>query len=142
MSNDPYIDADGRLHDETAEAMVHAVERHNVRDMLVSTQLERVRYFEGRMAALKLSPTDYLIVVLNADDPNGGALAEILMPGHDWSEIRALGQIPYARGMVARQPMQESLVGEAARELAEIDGIAVLVMDRGIVTAFAASALQ
>lgn len=97
------------------------------------------------MLTLGLSPTDYLIVVLNVDDANGGALAENLMPGHDWSAIRALGQIPYARGMAERSGIAEvvtHLDSEAARELEAIAGVAVLAMDRGIVTAFAASELS
>lgn len=122
-------------------SIIRAVERENVRRMLVVTQLKRVGHFEGRLRELGLSSADYLIVVLNVDDGNGAALADVLMPGHDWSEIRARGEIPFARGLASRPELQKALDGDAATELSAIDGTAVLVMDRGIITAFAASDL-
>lgn len=127
--------------DPFAVAVLRAVERENVRRMLVAHQRERVQHFTGRIRDLGLSPTEYLIVILNVDDPNGAALAEILMPGHDWSPIRASGQVPFARGLASRPALQDVLIGEPASELAKINGVAVLAMDRGIIAAFALSEL-
>lgn len=131
------------LIDPAALAFVRAVERENVRRLIVDTQLDRVRHFERRLRHLGLSPAEYLIVILNVDDANGAALADVLMPGYDWSAIRATGQTPIARGLASRPALQESLGGVAAgEELASIEGVAVLAMDRGLVAAFAVSELQ
>jgi len=121
---------------------VHAVERENVRRLLVECQLERIHHFEGRIRDLGLTPRDYAIVILNVDDSNGAALADILMPGFDWSAIRASGQIAFARGLASRPALQGVITGlAAAAELAAIDGVAILAMHRGIITAFSLSEL-
>ncbi len=132
MSDRPFLD----------ENLVRAVEVDNLRRLIINTQLDRLRHFEGRLRDLGLSPAEYLIVILCVDDANGAALADALMPGHDWSAIRATGQVPFVRGLVSRPEIQAALIGPAASELGAIDGVAVLAMDRGIITAFAASELR
>lgn len=135
----PYIDEDMVLRDPGAVAFVSAVKRENVRRMLVSDHAERIRHFALRVAALGRSPRDTLVVVLNVNDPNGAALADVLMPGGPWSEIRARGEVPWARGLVERGGIQEVFdhrFPEAAAELRDIDGVAVVAMDRGVVAAF------
>lgn len=140
--SDAFIDEYSMIHGPVMMAIIRAVERENVRRILTDSHLDRIRHFEGRIETLGLSPADYLIVALNVDDANGAALADVLMPGYDWSAIRASGAVPFAHGLTSRPALQDALTGDAAAELAAIDGAAVLVMDRGIVAAFAVSDLQ
>lgn len=135
---------DATLIDPFAVAVVaRAVERENVRRMLIGSQLDRVQHFEQRIAALLMDPAEYLIVVLNVNDRNGADLANVLMPGHDWPAIHARGETPFARGLVERWPLQHALGAgsSAGAELAAVAGIAVLAVDRGIATAFSLSEL-
>jgi hypothetical protein len=138
-----FIDENGNLVDQDALAMIHAIERHNIRQLILTTLRDRVAHFVRRHQALGVTAADYLIVILHVDDPNGAALAEVWMPGYDWSPIRTRGEIPIASGLCQRPPLQDMLRGTmASRELAAINGIAVLIMARGIITAFAASELS
>lgn len=135
----PYIDEHGVLHDDVAAEIIWAVERENVRRSLADVHRDRVEHFARRIAELGSSPSDVAIVVLNVDDHQGGQLAEALMPGHDWSQIRACGETPFARGLVKRPGLQELLDGtcvSAAAELRGIAGLAVVTMDRGVIAAF------
>jgi hypothetical protein len=139
-----YFDG-GVSHDPAASAMIREVERENLQRRLAEDHLGAVRHFERRLRAIGLSPADWLIVVLNVDDARGAALAGVPMPGQDWSEIRARGETPFARGLASRRPLQEMLQeidGDAARELQAIDGVAVLVFGLGVTAAFAASELS
>lgn len=142
-SDKPRAYFDGKvLHDPDALAVVKAVERHNCLCMLRDIHRERVVYFTRRMVDRGLTPRDVVIVVINVDAPLGAELAELLMPGHDWSAIRARGETPYARGLAMRRGMEELCAAadpEAGSDLAAIDGLAVVVVDRGIVAAFKVS---
>ncbi|HZJ65918.1 MAG TPA: hypothetical protein VFD36_20565 [Kofleriaceae bacterium] len=137
------------LVDPEAVAICVAVERENIRRFLVDTQLDRIRHFEDRIAARGDNGTQWLIIAVNVDDSNGGAVADMLMPGHDWDAIRATGQQPWARGLASRRMFQGMLDDSmpiegavaAGLRLREVDGIAVLAIDRGIVAVFAATEL-
>lgn len=102
---------DGVLYDPMAMAVARAVERHN---SLLGLRAgpghlghrDAIERFLRRALERMILPADTLIVVLNVDDPIGGALAEVLMPGHDWDAIRATGDVPYARGIVERAGFQ------------------------------------
>lgn len=123
----------------TTVAFIRTVERENLR-IDVTQQSDAVQRFARRIAERWSTPDMLLIVVLWVDDPDGGALADLLMPGHDWSEIRSRGETPIARGLADRIGMQRALDAAqdaASQELRNIDGIAVLAAGRGVIAAFA-----
>lgn len=134
------------IDDPTAVAVITAIERENIRRLIATPeQRDRIAHFVRRIAVrapeLGCAERDLAIVHLCVDDPNGAALADVLMPGHDWDAIRALGQVPYARGIATRDGLQAGLDAafpEAGAVLREIAGIAVVAMDRGVVAVFAA----
>jgi hypothetical protein len=134
------IDVDGQLvlDDPDALAVMRAVAKHNCRKTLLA-QAERVRHFERRMSVLGVPAKDAVIVVINADDRHGRVIADMLMPGHDWSEIRARGELAYARGLAGRLGMTsvvESMDLEEGIKLRAFDGACVVVMDHGHVAVF------
>ena len=140
---EPFFDEHGVLHDETAEGVIWAVVRENVRRSLAEVHRDRIEHFARRIAEIGseigADASDLVIVVLNVDDHNGGQLAEALMPGHDWSQIRARGETPFARGLATRPGLQDLLddsCASAAAELRGIAGVAVVAMDRGVIAAF------
>jgi hypothetical protein len=140
------IDGQLVLDDPDALAVARAVARENVRRLLITPEVrERIRHFAGRIKEPHADEgTRLLIVWLCVDDPSGAAIAEILMPGHDWSAIRARGEVPFARGLAERagvQAMLDSVTPTAGAELRAIEGIAVLAVDRGIGAVFAEAAL-
>lgn len=103
-------------------------------------QLDRVWYFDERMRQRNLTFEDCVIVILDVDDIHGGPLANELMPGHNWQQIRDSGQTPIARGLAGREGIQEVVdsiskrVGDAMRELHET---VVVIMTAGKVGVFA-----
>lgn len=124
------------------EGVVAAVAHHNRRVVLeacralLEESAERVRHFRGRMKALGLDPRDCAIVFLSVDDPLGGAMAEALMPGTDWSPIRARGEAPYARGLVLREGLVQTLRERhpaAAEALEKEEGVVAVVVAHGVV---------
>ena len=129
------------LEDPDAEGMIAAVEAHNhglsaaaCRRLLADSQ-DRVRHFSSRAEARGLSLADVVIVLSVVDDPAGGRLAEALMPGHPWDEIRARGEVPVARGLAGREGVQEfldSLFPGAGAALRAEPGLAVVVIDGGV----------
>lgn len=143
------IDGQLVLDDPDSIAVITAIERENVRQLIASPeQRDRIAHFVKRIAVrapeLGLQEHELTVVHLCVDDPNGAALADELMPGHDWNGIRAAGQVPYARWIAVRDGLQ-ALLDEVfpgiAPTLREIPGIAVVAMDRGVVAVFAAAAL-
>lgn len=127
------------LDDPDALACAIAVAKHNCR-VTLENQRERVEHFKRRGAELGLEPRSFLIVLLNVDDPNGGALASALMPNNEenWAAMRARGETPFARGIVMRESFEKVLQKyepEAAAWLARID-CAVVVMDFNVVEVF------
>jgi hypothetical protein len=139
------FEIDGKLvlDDPEALAMIRGVAKHNCR-LTFEGQNERVIYFKRRMRMLDHNPNNVIIVLLNVDDPNGGKLAEILMPGHksSWQAFRDAGQVPFARGLATRAGVQELVMvldKETGEKLAAmVDKVAVIVMDHGVVEAFEA----
>ncbi len=124
------------------EGVVAAVAHHNRRVVmeacraLLGESVERVRHFRGRMAALRIDPLDCAIVFLSVDDPLGGAMAEALVPGTDWSPIRARGEAPFARGLVLRKGLVEALRERhpaEAETLAQTGGVVAVVVAHGVV---------
>lgn len=128
------------LDDPMALAVITAIEKHNCRNTL-SLNLDRVAHFVRRIAERGTTVQDVVIVILNVDDPNGGQLAEILMPGTDWQPVRDQGQIPFARGLAMREGIQHVLdlldPEFAAKKLREVkDRTAIVVMDHGVCEVF------
>ncbi len=126
------------LDDPLAAAVVRAVEKHYCR-MLYNANRDRVAYFRRRALERGLAPSEVVIVLLAVDDHNGAALADVLMPGHDWQAFRDLGKAPVARGLAGREGIQQALEmfdGEAAEKLRATNRLAVVVVDRGVAEVF------
>lgn len=129
------------LDDAAAVAVARVVAKKNCEGTLREPETaERVRHFTRRAKQLGLSPAEVVIVVLNVDDPHAGAIAEALMPTTDWSHIRALGAIPFARGLCTRAVLDvvATFDPEAAARAAAIDGLLVVVVDHGVAEVFPA----
>lgn len=135
------IDGQPVLDDPSALALITVVDKRNCKRVL-DVQADRVAHFVRRIAEKGLSPKDVVIVLLNVDDVSGGRLAEILMPGANWQDIRDAGEVPFARGLVERPALQtlvEMLDAEEGKKLREItEEAAVVVMDFGVVAVFKA----
>jgi hypothetical protein len=134
----PYVEKrDGQLllHDPQALAIAKAVNRSNALGTFELNK-DRIAHFKARSveiaAARGLTPDDMVIVILNVNDRIGGQLAEALMPGYDWQSMRDRGEIPFARGLATRAPIQHLLDvfdPDAADTLRAFVGLAVVVID-------------
>jgi len=134
------IDGQLVLDDPVAVEVIRAVEKHNCQGTL-ELNADRVEHFKQRVVELNKTASDVVIVLVNVDDVNGGLLADALMPGMNWQEIRDRGEIPFARGLADREGIQEALTifdQEAATKLQEMTEIAVVVVDRGVAEVFPA----
>jgi hypothetical protein len=128
------------LDDPDAVALVRAVSKHNCRNTL-KINADRVEHFKRRLTERGLTPTEAVIVLLNLNDPNGGQIAEVLMPGHNWQEYRDRGEVPFVRGLVMREGIEGALNffdKEAADKLREMTEAAVVVVDHGVAEIFPA----
>ncbi len=127
------------LNDPVGYAVLQAVGKANCKNTLMQ-QIDRVKHFEERITELGLSPADVIITLLNVDDPQGGVLAEALMPGHDWQAIRDTGAIPFARGLAGREEIQSLLDAvdpKEAKILRDAGPVPVaIVMDHGVIKIF------
>lgn len=132
------IDGQIVLEDPQALAAAVAVAKHNCRSTF-ARNIDRITHFKGRMQARGLGPNEAVIVVLNVDDPHGGPIADLLMPGQNWDEYRARGETPYARGLAVRSPIQAALQifdRAAALKLESTHSVAVVVVDHGVAEVF------
>lgn len=136
------VDGQLVLDDPDALAVARAVAKHHCKATLGSNR-ERVEHFKRRIGELGESSSSVVIVLVNVDDKNGSALAEALMPGYDWSHIRAQGQVPYARGLASRLGITGFLDlfdAEAADKLRwtrpSDPPTAVVVVDHGVAEVF------
>lgn len=128
------------LDDPVALAVAHAVEKSNCRNTL-ELNTDRVEHFKRRLTERGLTADKAVIVLLNVDDVHGALLADILMPGYNWQEIRDKGEVPFARGLAMRDGIQGALSTfdkDAAKKLKETKGVAVVVVDHGVAEVFAA----
>lgn len=126
------------LDDPDALEMIQGIEKFNCRQTL-DLNADSVAHFKQRAADLGKTASDVVITVINVDDVNGGLIAEALMPGYDWQEIRDRGEIPFARGLAQREGMQEILATfdeEAATALRAMNTLAVVVVDHGVAAVF------
>lgn len=127
------------VHDPDALAVIHAVSKHNCGETF-RRNADRVAHFTGRVEALGLTESDYVIVLLNVNDPHGGPIAQMLMPNFDWQEIRDRGEVPFARGLASRSAMQDVLASfdlAAAEKLQDATGLSVVVVDHGVAEIYA-----
>lgn len=128
------------LEDPVAVAVIGAVAKHNCKGTL-ELNADRVEHFKRRLAERGETSADAVIVLLKVDDPNGGMLAEMLMPGYNWQEYRDRGEVPFARGLARRDGIQAALNifdKDAAEKLRSMREVAVVVVDHGVAEIFAA----
>ncbi|MCR4322642.1 MAG: hypothetical protein NUV61_00965 [Candidatus Azambacteria bacterium] len=128
------------LDDPVAVAVIHAVEKYNCRNTL-ELNAGRVAHFKQRLTEHGMTSDQAVIVLLNVDDVHGGPLAAMLMPGHNWQEIRDKGEVPFARGLAMRDGIQQALGifdKDAALKLQSMTDVAVVVVDHGVAEVFAA----
>lgn len=143
MSEQPIAvvrEVDGQLvlDDPMAVAVFQAVDKINCRNTF-DVNVERIEHFKHRVAERGLTASDVVIVILNVDDVHGGLLAEKLMPGTNWQEIRDRGEVPFARGLAGREGIQGVLGTfdkDAAGKLERMTDIAVVVVDHGVAEVF------
>lgn len=132
------VDGQLVLDDPDALAVFRAVAKSNCKS-LFSINLERVDHFAHRMKVAGHSPAHVVIVLINVDDVHGAVIAEALMPGHNWQEIRDRGELPIARGLAGREGLEEALGSfdkDASDKLKVAEGIAVVVVDHGVAEIF------
>ena len=126
------------LNDPVGLAVVRAVEKHNCR-LTLDANADRVEHFRRRAVELCVRSEDVVIVIANVDDGQGSVLAELLMPGHDWQQFRDKGEVPFARGLAGRDGVQEfadAIDTDAGDKLRAFNGLAVVVVDRGVIEIF------
>ncbi len=134
------IDGQLVLEDPDALGVARAIAKHHCRALL-EADADRIAHFRRRAQVLGHHAGDVVIVLLNVDDPVGGALAEKLVPNHNWQAYRDLGQIPVARGLAGREGIQDALdffdhnAGDTLRLVATAR-IAVIVVDYGVAEVF------
>ena len=134
------VDGKTVLDDPVAVEVAKTVAKYNCGITLISNS-DRVEHFKHRMAKLGKTAADAVIVVLNVNDIHGGLLADKLMPGVNWQEIRDRGEVPFARGLAVREGIQEALDifdKEAAAKLRNMTSVAVVVVDHGVAEVFPA----
>lgn len=134
------IDGQLVLDDPDALALFRAVSKHNCNGTL-SLNTDRVEHFKRRLVERGMTTDDAVIVLVNVDDVHGGPLADALMPGFNWQEIRDRGEVPFARGLANREGIQGMLGTfdkDAATKLQNIIGGSVVVVDHGVAEVFAA----
>ncbi len=131
------VDGQIMLEDPDAVEMIRAISLAGFHDH----NKERIEHFRGRAKTLEKTSEEAVIVLLNVDDPIGGELASILMPGHDWQAYRDRGEIPIARGLAVRDWIQDALGAfyiPAATKLKtwDFDRLAVVAVDHGVAEVF------
>jgi hypothetical protein len=133
------IDGQLVMTDPFAVGMIQAIGKINCKETL-KIQRDRVLHFTKRIKELGKSPDDFVITILNVNDVFGGCLAEMLMPGYNWQEIRDRGEIPFARGLAGREGIQnilDDIDKDAAQKLRDAGSVVtVVVMDHSAVEVF------
>jgi len=128
------------LDDPDVMAVIQVVGKHNCKNTL-ELNADRVEHFKRRLAERNMTAKQAVIVLLSVDDVHGGPLADVLMPGYNWQEIRDRGEVPFARGLAMREGIQKALGTfdkEAATKLRGMTDVAVVVVDYGVAEVFAA----
>jgi hypothetical protein len=87
----------------------------------------------------RLRPTEAVIAIINVKDVHGSHIAELLMGEFKQQEILGTDEIPYARGLMMRDSMQEAVEvfdQEAGTKLRGMTELAVVVIDHGVAEVF------
>lgn len=92
------------LVDTKASAIVEALAK-DACQRLLAANAERLEHFAERAKGRD----NVCFVLLDVDDPRGAAVAERLMPGHDWQSYRRRGEKPVARGLATFDGMIDVL---------------------------------
>lgn len=127
------------LDDPEARAIINVVAKQNCRAVL-EQNVDRIEHFKRRIIERNMTADQVVIILVNVDDVHGGPLADALMPGHNWQEIRDQGQIPIARGLAQRAGIQNAIAvfdKEAATKLQDTKEVAAVVVDQGVAEVFA-----
>lgn len=124
-------------------------EGRSLRLSLLRGSEARILHFVRRAKELGRGESDTLIVVLDVDDELGGAMADELMPGHDWQRYRDRGEKPVARGLTELDGVAAVLVaafgadvGERLRGAMSGEYSVAVVAAGGVLTAYAAEAAE
>ena len=115
-----------------------AVGKENCKNTL-KMNADRVEHFKRRISERGMTADQVVIVVIKVDDVHGGPLADALMPGYNWQEIRDRGEVPFARGLAVRKGILGALDlfdKEASEKLRGTKGVAVVVIDYGTAEVF------
>ena len=134
------IDGQLVLDDPQAAAIIRAVHKHNCQNTF-DMSIDRVAHFKQRLSERGMTAEQAVIVILNVDDMHGGPLADVLMPGHNWQEIRDRDEVPFARGLAMRGGIEDAIRvfdTEAADKLQSMSEVAAVVVDHGVAEVFAA----
>lgn len=128
------------VYDLDAIAKVREVAKANCLHTL-ELNADRVEHFKRRLSERGLAPSDWVIVLINVDDFYGSTMADALMPGFNWQEIRDRGEIPFARGLAGRKGIEEAIDiidPEVSAKLRALkDRVAVVVVDHSVAEIFA-----
>ena len=88
------------LVDPDASELIAALDKDACKSLLAANA-ERLAHFAERA----IGRVDVCFVLLDVDDSRGAALADVLMPGHDWQQYRRRGEKPLARGLATLSGM-------------------------------------
>lgn len=122
------------LDDPYALGVIRTIAKNNCQNTLTQ-HYDRALHFRERRRELGHNPEDVVTVIVNVDDANGELLAEVLMPGANWQEVRDRGETPFARGLAERAGIIKALGifdSEAKVKLEQLDGDAIVVVDFGV----------
>ena len=128
------VDGQTILEDPEALALMAAMNKINCK-ITFDLNSDRIGHFVKRMEELGRTPKDAVIGFISVDDEHGRVYADILMPEYNWQEIRDEGKKPFARGLIVRDSMENSLMAfdrQAAEKLKKAKGIPVVVIDYGV----------
>ena len=128
------------LEDPMAFDILKAIAKKNCQKTL-EINADRVLHFKKRASELQRSADEVVIVIINVDDEIGNPLAEALMPGTNWQEIRDRGETPFARGLAMREGIQaylEEVDVLAAEKLKATKELSVVVVNNCVAEIFSA----
>jgi hypothetical protein len=106
-------------------------------DLTLLGSVEQIDRLRQRAEERELTGDDVAVALISVDDPNGGILADIVMPDQDWNQYRGEGVRPIARGLVMREGL-EGFLGEFDQEAAEklrnagAGNLSIVVIDYGV----------
>lgn len=106
---------------------------------------EKIGFYKKMTEERSLSPKEFVIVVVNADDVIGGKFAEYFVPDTNWDVLRKNGNIPFASGIVMKKGMADIIQlfdTETSKKLREKSDMSVVIIDHGVAEVFDANNLN